>query len=121
MGQKGLTDIILPSFIHHPRRIYITPLVWPPTKDATHAQEFISWLQKNPHQNITIQTAYEPFYNAVFSILNYEKRDWGKLTASESATILVLDSPSTPSGYLITDRIDIPETHSFLYMYNKIK
>lgn len=30
LGQQGLKDIVLPEFIHHPRRIYLTTMVWPP-------------------------------------------------------------------------------------------
>lgn len=37
MGKRGLTDIVLPSFIPHPRRVYLTPLVWPPVKEYLNA------------------------------------------------------------------------------------
>lgn len=30
LGQQGLKDIVLPEFIHHPRRMYLTTMVWPP-------------------------------------------------------------------------------------------
>ncbi len=38
LGKQGLKDIVLPEFIRHPRRIYMTTMVWPPIKDVTKAR-----------------------------------------------------------------------------------
>lgn len=47
MGKQGLKDIVLPEFIHHPRRIYLTPMVWPPSPDHTSAPVIISAIEKD--------------------------------------------------------------------------
>lgn len=47
MGFQGLKDIVLPEFIHHPRRIYLTPMVWPPGKDSTSAPKIIRFIQND--------------------------------------------------------------------------
>lgn len=41
MGKQGLKDIVLPAFIRHPRRIYLTPMVWPPRQDETRAGDIV--------------------------------------------------------------------------------
>lgn len=33
LGHQGLKDVVLPEFIHHPRRIYLTTIVWPPREN----------------------------------------------------------------------------------------
>lgn len=39
LGQQGLKDIVLPEVIRHPRRIYMTTMVWPPIENVTNARE----------------------------------------------------------------------------------
>lgn len=41
LGQQGLKDIVLPEIIRHPRRIYLTTMVWPPIQDVTKARTIV--------------------------------------------------------------------------------
>ncbi len=78
MGKQGLKDIVLPEFIHHPRRIYLTPMVWPPRKDQTNVPAFISTIESDFGQGkspvIVLTFRYHPFDAALCKILCYEKR-----------------------------------------------
>ncbi|MEK9143913.1 MAG: glycosyltransferase family 39 protein, partial [Patescibacteria group bacterium] len=78
MGKRGLTDLVLPSYIHHPRRIYLTPLVWPPTKEYLNAHLIAqaireSSLEKKMPVVLTAFTS-EPLDNALQSIVWYQDR-----------------------------------------------
>lgn len=80
MGKQGLKDIVLPSFFPHPRRIYLTPMVWPPRKEELNADLFINLIHndfgvKKKVPKVLATFAYHPFDNAVYSILTYEKRN----------------------------------------------
>lgn len=78
MGKRGLTDVVLPEFIKHPRRIYLTPLVWPPNREYVNAHRLFELINSNPAQNrparVLQMFVYEPWDNAVMSISSYEKR-----------------------------------------------
>lgn len=79
MGQQGLKDIVLPQFIRHPRRIYLTPMVWPPRKEEVNAELIIDTIEqdfgnKSLSPAILITFDYHPFGNAIYSIIAYHKR-----------------------------------------------
>lgn len=79
LGQQGLKDIVLPEFIHHPRRIYITTMVWPPRENELNAEEAFSFIEKDYKNNAgpphaILAFAYHPFENAWHKIVAYEKR-----------------------------------------------
>lgn len=78
MGTRGLKDIVLPAFIPHPRRIYLTPIVWPPNKEFVNADIIMStvgddWKGSGMPTVVKLFT-YEPIDNALLSILTYEQR-----------------------------------------------
>lgn len=96
MGQQGLKDYITPRWLPHPRRFYLTPLVWPPNIDKTSAESFITaikndWTQNEP-ANLKIDIAYEPLHNALSSRSMYEVR-----------TIYTVNSQKKPDYILSTD------------------
>lgn len=70
LGKRGLTDIVLPSFIQHPRRIYLTSMVWPPVKEYINAHKVVQLLLDNK-MNSPISTSvllvHEPLTNALYS------------------------------------------------------
>lgn len=79
MGQQGLKDIVLPEFVHHPRRIYLTPMVWPPRKEELNTELVINTIEQDfghksrpPSWLSTFD--YHPFDNATYSIIFYHKR-----------------------------------------------
>ncbi|MDO8659028.1 MAG: hypothetical protein Q7K54_00330 [Candidatus Parcubacteria bacterium] len=79
MGQQGLKDIVLPEFIRHPRRIYLTPMVWPPRKEELNAELIINTIEQDfGHRSrppVWLSTFdFHPFDNAVYSIIFYQKR-----------------------------------------------
>ncbi len=51
LGKQGLKDIVLPEFIRHPRRIYMTTMVWPPIKDVTKARTIARIVAENTGDN----------------------------------------------------------------------
>lgn len=51
LGKQGLKDIVLPTFIKHPRRIYMTTMVWPPIKDVTKARTIARIVAENTGNN----------------------------------------------------------------------
>jgi hypothetical protein len=70
MGKRGLTDIVLPSFVPHPRRIYLTSMVWPPVKEYINADKIISLLRKNRVQKpayISLLLVHEQLTSALSS------------------------------------------------------
>ncbi len=79
MGKQGLKDIVLPEFIHHPRRIYLTPMVWPPNKEFVNADVIVTTVKKEwkgSKKPIVLKLfTYEPIDNALLSILTYQQRD----------------------------------------------
>ena len=78
MGKRGLTDLVLPAFIHHPRRIYLTPLVWPPTREYLNADQIVKVIEEDRGKSsvqVVSLFSFEPIDNALYSILTYEKRN----------------------------------------------
>jgi len=74
MGKRGLTDIVLPSYIHHPRRIYLTSMVWPPVKEYINADKVIKLLLDNKMTTpikTSILLVHEPLTNALSSYEYY--------------------------------------------------
>lgn len=79
MGKQGLKDIVLPEYIQHPRRIYLTPIVWPPNREFVNADIIVStirndWNGSAPPIVVKLFT-FEPVDNALISILTYEQRN----------------------------------------------
>ncbi len=79
MGQQGLKDIVLPEFIRHPRRIYLTPMVWPPREEELNAELIINTIEqdfgrKSRPPALLSTFDYHPFDNAIYSIAFYHKR-----------------------------------------------
>lgn len=105
MGAQGLVDYITPRFVPHPRRLYLTPLVWPPTVDQTAAEIFLQRLAAEPHATVLptlyIDVPYEPFVNAVFSRLKYELRIATITTEKTSATYRITTSPPADQGNIL--------------------
>ena len=81
LGHQGLKDIVLPSFIHHPRRIYLTTMVWPPRPDeipARHIVNAVLRLNRTNHVPIILNTyTFNPLEldNALSSLQHYENKD----------------------------------------------
>lgn len=77
LGFQGLKDIVLPKFIHHPRRAYVTTMVWPPRPQELNASTIITTIEKDftasRLPNILSTFNYHPFDNALGSINAYEK------------------------------------------------
>ncbi|KKS90449.1 MAG: hypothetical protein UV63_C0001G0053 [Microgenomates group bacterium GW2011_GWC1_43_11] len=74
MGKQGLKDIVLPSFIQHPRRIYLTSMVWPPVKEYIHANSVVSIIAKDSREKptkVSVLIVHEPLTNALYSIEHY--------------------------------------------------
>ncbi len=85
MGKQGLKDIVLPSFIHHPRRIYLTPMVWPPRPEEGNVISIINaikedWKSSKP---FIYTPAYEmpQISNGFHTILGYQERGIGVVAA----------------------------------------
>jgi 4-amino-4-deoxy-L-arabinose transferase-like glycosyltransferase len=128
MGARGLTDIVLPSYIHHPRRIYLTPLVWPPTKEYVNAHLLFKLIgPNNPPSRVLQLFVYEPWDNAVYSTLTYEKRNAFVLTKIDSTKENTPDSYSGWDYLLVKNRIldsfrligviNVPIDQSTVYVY----
>ena len=80
MGKQGLKDIVLPEIIRHPRRIYLTPIVWPPKKEELNADAALSLIEKDfsykkSLPRILITFEHHPYGNALYTIIVYEKRN----------------------------------------------
>lgn len=119
MGQKGLTDMVLPEFIHHPRRIYLTPLVWPPTKEYINAHQLFELLGNTSGQQVLQLFDYEPWDIAIHSLLSYEKRGWFTITKVPGEEKYVLTKNTfLDSGNLI-GKIYLPIDGSTVFVYKK--
>lgn len=74
-GAKGLYDIVLPSFIHHPRRIYLTPMVWKPVPEQLNMDLIAKAIQNDwtgsQKPKIFQAFRYEPINNASLSVFTY--------------------------------------------------
>lgn len=76
MGQRGLLDYITPSWWPHPRRIYLTPLVWPPRDEYVNIHKLFERVKVDNEENPLVYQLFEfePWDNAVYGELNYEQR-----------------------------------------------
>lgn len=135
MGQRGLTDIVLPAFIHHPRRIYLTPLVWPPNQEYVNAHQLFDIIKQDPHATVLQLFSYEPWDNAVYSIMSYEKRNWFQLKKISDGNIpdvryiltknITLDNYLSThsilgnSTYTLVGKIYVPIDQSTVFIYKK--
>lgn len=76
---KGLDSILIRMPIGHARRIHISPIVWPPTKNMTNANIIVKQLsddiglthKKNPM--VLNLFSYHPLDNAIYSINTYQR------------------------------------------------
>lgn len=79
LGRRGLADIVLPAYIHHPRRIYLTPIVWPPTREYLNAHLVTRVIRATTTPGympvVVGQFSFEPLENAFLSITEYHQRD----------------------------------------------
>jgi 4-amino-4-deoxy-L-arabinose transferase-like glycosyltransferase len=123
MGARGLTDVVLPEFIHHPRRVYLTPLVWPPTKELVKAQEIVRIIAETSEQESPIVVGaftFEPLDNALGSLVNYHYRDamrYQKPPTDLSRAQYILTKSNDPSmvdttGFRSIANIAIPMDNS---------
>lgn len=76
LSGRGLADYITPRWVPHPRRVYITPLIWPPRAEYVNAHQLFELLTKdkkiNPH--VVQLFNFQPWSNAVHSLKEYEER-----------------------------------------------
>lgn len=120
MGQKGLVDYITPRWLPHPRRFYLTPLVWPPTKDKTNAEAFLTFLQhdwKQPTKaRVQINVAHEPLFNAMYARTSYETRFAKVTTATGPADYLItIIKPEASQSAIFSAPIPALDDVGFIY------
>lgn len=79
LGKRGLTDVVLPEFIHHPRRIYLTSLIWPPTREYLNAHLVADTVDAFAYPGripvVSAAFTFEPLDNAFYSMISYHDRD----------------------------------------------
>ena len=109
MGKQGLKDIVLPAFIHHPRRIYLTPQVWKPNMEYVNVYQIIQAIEqdKTTHERALLIKlfSFEPVDNALNSIFLYEKRNLVNLiTISKEVDAMNVDERMTleKADYILT-------------------
>lgn len=124
MGSRGLKDIVLPSFITHPRRIYLTPIVWPPNQEYVNVHEVIDAIsadKKAPEKQKLVKTfTYDPVDNALNAIILYEKRDLVSLTTVATSSSLMTNDLWTSIGdanYVLTKTDPIPTPYNDTYVF----
>ncbi len=104
LGKRGLADIVLPSYIHHPRRIYLTSLVWPPTKEYLNAHLIAQIIMTTTSVDRPVVVGAfisEPIDNALRSIASYTSRnfmEYKKPPFDYSAADFVLTKSNDPAG-----------------------
>jgi hypothetical protein len=107
MGHRGLKDVVLPAFIHHPRRIYLTPQVWKPNPEYVNVHLIINAIEndkKTSQKSILVKLfTFEPVDNALNSILLYEKRD-----------LVTLVTIAKPADTMSSDEYGIVEKADYL-------
>lgn len=109
MGQQGLKDVVLPSFIHHPRRIYLTPQVWKPNPEYVNVYQIIQSIEQSNRstkkRTLIKLFTFEPVDNALNSILLYEKRNLVTLiTIPKEISAMSVDEQITiaKADYILT-------------------
>jgi hypothetical protein len=89
MGKRGLTDIVLPTIIKHPRRIYLTSMVYPPVKEYINAHKVIQLVLANKNKKLStvvVLINHEQLTNALFSIEQYYTFGEFSISASTQAS-----------------------------------
>jgi hypothetical protein len=122
-------NFITPRWLPHPRRIYLTPLVWPPTKEYANAHIFVEVIEndwKNDRKaSIGLQFSHEPFINALSSILLYEKRSLAVLHFNATSSDNKLDYLATTQAieesalWKKLTTIVVPYDNSSIYLYKR--
>lgn len=80
-SRQGLRSFLLKMPIGHPRRIHVSPVVWPPAKEFSNAKEIMKILGSDSKgSNIENPKVFSLFYhhplsNALYSINKYEKEN----------------------------------------------
>jgi len=78
LGHEGLKSILLPMPVGHPRRIHLTTIVWPPTRNFSNAHLIMQFLKEDSIKSdikepyILYLFSYHPLDNALFSINRYQ-------------------------------------------------
>lgn len=120
MGKRGLTDIVLPEFIRHPRRVYLTPIVWRPNVEYVNVHQIMEAItadKKTKEKQRLVKTfVYEPVDNALNAIVLYEKRDVVAVetvaTASSLMTDEVWQKTKQDADYILTKTTPVPEKYT---------
>lgn len=79
LGKQGLKDIVLPEFIHHPRRIYLTSMVWPPRPNEGNVPKLVSilrndWGSRKGEFVHTLMFYMPQIDNALYQVFDLEQR-----------------------------------------------
>lgn len=118
MGYRGLTDIVLPEFIRHPRRIYLTPIVWRPNVEYVNVHQIMDAIiedKKTEENQLLIKTfAYDPVDNALNAIVLYEKRDVITLQTIATSSAMMTDelwNTSKDAAYVLTKTTPMPQMY----------
>jgi len=122
LGNRGLTDIVLPPFIHHPRRIYLTSMVWPPVKEYINADAIIQLIRANKDKGqstIALLVNHEQLANALFSIEQYNTfGEFRLFTTSQMSNKTIIDSDFVIARKNITESDGYP-TSCFHFIQSK--
>lgn len=142
MGKRGLSDVVLPAFIHHPRRIYLTPLVWKPNVEYVNVYQIIDAIvadkTSSDKETLAKTFAYEPVDNTLSAIVSYEQRNLITIQTiatssafmnndlwkqSLSATYILTKDDPMPSSYLkdvtLLRDVFVPIDSSTIYLYRR--
>lgn len=69
---KGLSSILIPMPIGHPRFVHTSSIVWPPTTEQTNARKLFEFLDrtvgKNKDSQIVLLFSYHPIDNPIYSL-----------------------------------------------------
>lgn len=76
MGKQGLLDYVTPKWLPHPRRMYLTPLVWPPRTEYANVYQLVDLIIAEGIKKplVTQLFSNHPWDNAFYSVVMYEKR-----------------------------------------------
>ncbi len=69
---KGLSSLLIPMPIGHPRFVHTSSIVWPPTTEQTNARKLFQSLEKevakNRNSQIVLLFSYHPIDNPIYSL-----------------------------------------------------
>lgn len=124
MGHRGLTDIVLPEFIRHPRRIYLTPIVWRPNVEYVNVHQIMDAIiedKKTKEKQLLIKTfTYDPVDNALNAIVLYEKRNVVTLQTVATTSAMMTDElwnkAKQEADYILTKTTPVPEMYKQNFM-----